>query len=67
MSSSRREKRKQQVQEEALQAAANGGQPDDDVKRKAVMDVVQLWLDRLQLVSIIVSTAEKYNVSATVR
>lgn len=55
MSKTRRDQRKKSVQEAALQAAVNGGEPDDDVKRKAVMDVVQLWLDRLQLISVIVS------------
>ena len=57
MSSTRREKRKKQAQEAAFQAAVNGGTPNPDVQRKAVMDVVQLWLDRLQLISVIVSTA----------
>ena len=28
----------------------------DDVRRQAVMDVIQIWMDRLQLVSVIVST-----------
>ena len=29
---------------------------DDDANRQAVMEVIQLWLDRLQLVSVIVRT-----------
>ena len=60
MSSSRREQRKKQTQEAVLQAAANGRHPDDDAKRKAIMDVVQLWLDRLQLISVIVSAVDLY-------
>ena len=28
---------------------------DDDATRKAILDVVQVWLDRLQLISVIVS------------
>ena len=37
-------------------AAAAGASPEvsDDAARKAVMNVVQMWLDRLQLVSVIV-------------
>ena len=50
------DQRKRANQASAFQAAVNGGgDADDDVRRKAVMDVVQMWLDRLQLISVIVS------------
>jgi hypothetical protein len=39
----------------AVVAAASNGDADG-AARKAVMNVVQVWLDRLQLVSVIVST-----------
>ena len=56
MSGKRRATRAQQTKQAAFAAAVNGdGAQDDDAKRKAVMDVVQVWLDRLQLVSVIVS------------
>ena len=52
MSNNRRLHHEQKQQEAALQAT---GGDNDGAKRKAVMDVVQLWLDRLQLISVIVS------------
>ena len=48
-------RRKRQSKERAVAAAASVVKGDeDDAARKAVMNVVQVWLDRLQLVSTIV-------------
>ncbi len=52
MSNARREQRQKERVSPAL-AAATTGDPED-AKRKAVMNVVQVWLDRLQLISTIV-------------
>lgn len=52
MSNARREQRQKERVSPALAAAATGD--PEDAKRKAVMNVVQVWLDRLQLISTIV-------------
>ena len=52
MSNARREQRQRERVSPAV-AAAVSADPDDS-KRKAVLNVVQVWLDRLQLVSTIV-------------
>lgn len=51
MSNARRERQKKDRVTAVVTAAATG---DDDARRKAVMNVVQVWLDRLQLISTIV-------------
>lgn len=51
MSSRRREQQKKEGAAVAITAVTSG---DDDARRKAVMNVVQVWLDRLQLISTIV-------------
>lgn len=57
MGSGRR--RKQNSVVAVFRASATGSRvrvtDRDDATRQAVMDVIQLWLDRLQLVSVIVS------------
>lgn len=53
MSSGRRDKLQQKLRHSAAISAANDD--EDEASRKAVMSVVQVWLDRLQLVSVIVS------------
>ena len=40
----------------AISAAGGDG---EDASRKAVMNVVQVWLDRLQLISVIVSAGSR--------
>ncbi|KAI0340760.1 hypothetical protein BDW22DRAFT_347442 [Trametopsis cervina] len=50
-SSSARREQQQNTRVSPAAAAATTG--DDDAKRKAVMNVVQVWLDRLQLISTI--------------
>ncbi|KAI0701174.1 hypothetical protein BC835DRAFT_1265166 [Cytidiella melzeri] len=50
MSNARREQQQKARVSSAAAAASTG---DDDAKRKAVMNVVQVWLDRLQLISTI--------------
>lgn len=54
MSNARREQQKKNRLSTAVTAVATG---DEDAQRKAVMNVVQVWLDRLQLISTIVSAA----------
>ena len=38
---------------------------DEDAVRKAIMEVVQVWLDRLQLISVIVSPSTTLQYSYT--
>lgn len=58
MSNSRREQQKKAREQVAISAAnATSVADSEDAKRKAVMNVVQVWLDRLQLISTIVSSA----------
>ena len=52
MSNARREQRQRDRISPAVTAAVSAD--PDDSKRKAVLNVVQVWLDRLQLVSTIV-------------
>ena len=52
MSNARREQRQRERVSPAAAVAATGD--PDDAKRKAVLNVVQVWLDRLQLISTIV-------------
>ncbi len=63
MSSSRREQHQAKLAATAMAAIASG-QSDDDAARKAVMAVVQVWLDRLQLVSVIVCPSAYLLISA---
>ncbi|KAI0089186.1 hypothetical protein BDY19DRAFT_944620 [Irpex rosettiformis] len=51
MSHARREQREKERVSPAVTAAVTGN--TDDAKRKAVLNVVQVWLDRLQLISTI--------------
>lgn len=51
MGSGRRRRLGQKLTASAAISAANGD--EGDAERKAIMNVVQLWLDRLQLVSVI--------------
>jgi hypothetical protein len=62
MSNARREQQ-QKARVSAIAAAATTG--DDDAKRKAVMNVVQVWLDRLQLISTIVRICALTSMCAT--
>ncbi|GJE84543.1 hypothetical protein PsYK624_006190 [Phanerochaete sordida] len=51
MGSARRDKLRRKLHASAAISAAAGD--EEDAARKAIMNVVQLWLDRLQLVSVI--------------
>lgn len=46
-------------------APASKVPPDgDDATRKAILEVVQVWLDRLQLISVIVSAQHIFQISS---
>lgn len=53
MSGGRRSKMQQKLNTAAAISAVAGD--GEDARRKAIMNVVQMWLDRLQLISVIVS------------